>query len=169
MASKKGQDVLVDAIARLRSRGIDATATFIGDGADMDMLRRRAAELGIADHVEFEGARSRAYIYSRLKDFDIMCHPSRYEGFGLTVAEGMAAGLPLVLPEFDGPWEVAGRGEFCRSFRSGDPEACADALADVIARYPEALRLAARAAEYTARKYSVSRMVDEYIDYYTSH
>ena len=166
MASKKGQDILIDALTKLLARGYRATVTFIGDGADLESLKAQATRLGIADKVIFEGARDRAYIYKRLADFDIMCHPSRYEGFGLTVAEGMAAGLPLVVPEFGGPWEVAGSGRYCRSFASGDASACADALAAVMDSYAEAAALAEKGRKYVADNFSVRRMVADYIAYY---
>ena len=167
-SEKKGQDILIDALALLRCRGINATVTFIGDGADRAELEARAARAGIAPYVIFEGSQPRGKVYSHLRDFDIMCHPSRFEGFGLTVAEGMAAGLPLIVSEGDGPWEVADRGRLCRPFLTGDAAACADALQYVTERYPEALALAEEAKAYVARKYSVSRMVDEYMAMYQS-
>lgn len=39
-----------------------------------------------------------------------MVHASLCEGFGLTVAEGMVAGLPVVVSKNDGPAEVIGYG-----------------------------------------------------------
>lgn len=162
----KGQDILIDALAILRGKGVDATVTFIGDGADMEALKERARTAGVADRVVFEGLRTREQIYSHLKDFDIMCHPSRFEGFGLTVAEGLVAGLPLVVPEKGGPWEVAGEGRFCTSFTSGSAQACADALEKVIDNYPEALTQAALGRDYVLDRFTVSRMAGEYLALY---
>lgn len=162
----KGQDILIDALVLLRRRGVDATVTFIGDGEDMQALRERARDAGVEDSVVFEGLRTRGQIYPHLKDFDIMCHPSRFEGFGLTVAEGLVAGLPLVVPEGGGPWEVAGKGRFCTSFASGDPVACADALESVISGYPAALNQARLGREYVLDRFTVRRMVREYVELY---
>lgn len=163
---KKGQDILIDALALLRGRGVDATVTFIGDGVDMDALKERAAKAGVADRTVFEGLRTREQIYAHLKDFDIMCHPSRFEGFGLTVAEGLVAGLPLVVPEKGGPWEVAGEGRYCVSFESGSPEGCADAIEKVINDYPAALGIAAQGRDYVLERFTIRRMAREYIDLY---
>ena len=162
----KGQDILIDALRILRRRGVDATVTFIGDGADMEALREHARSVGMGDKVVFEGLRTREQIYSHLKDFDIMCHPSRFEGFGLTVAEGLVAGLPLVVPEKGGPWEVAGEGRFCASFESGSPGACADALEEVINNYPAALAKAALGRDYVLERFTIRRMAREYLDLY---
>ncbi len=166
MAEKKGQDVLIRALGELHRRGIDnVEATFIGTGDDMDMLRNLAEAEGVSDRIHFDGLRDRDYIYAHLHEYDAMCHPSRWEGFGLTIAEGMAAGLPLVVSHGDGPWEVAGHGRLCLSFPAGDHKACADAIARLIAGWDEAETRAAEAREYV-RRFDISRTVDEYITYY---
>lgn len=162
MASKKGQDILIDAVARLLEKGLNVEATFIGDGVDRANLEAQAGRLGIADRIHFKGSMDRDEIYKSLKDYDIMCHPSRYEGFGLTIAEGMSAGLPLVLPEFGGPWEVADSGRLCESFQSGDAADCARALEKVIETYPAALRLAEDAKNYADANFNIERTVKEY-------
>lgn len=162
MAEKKGQDILIEAVAALRKRGYYVDVTFIGGGDDLDKLSSLATERGVASYVHFAGNVPRAQIYATLKDYDIMCHPSRYEGFGLTVAEGMTAGLPLAVPEGGGPWEVADRGRLCETFTNGDPATCADALARIIDNYPAALERAAEARRYVEENFSVKRMVSEY-------
>lgn len=162
----KGQDILIDAVAELNSRGIEATVTFMGGGAEAESLTDRATAAGIADKVTITGLCTRDDIYSRLCDYDIMCHPSRFEGFGLCVAEGMAAGLPLVVPDSGGPFEVADNGRLAATFAIGDPMACADALERVIRNYPAALDLAREARQYVSDNFSLRRMVSRYIDLY---
>lgn len=162
---KKGQDILIEALGILGERGIsNVEATFIG-GGDTSELMKLAEERGVADRVHFLGARDRDYIYSSLSGYDAMCHPSRYEGFGLTVAEGMAAGLPLVLTRNDGPWEVADNGRLCLSAENGSAESFADAIEELMRDYPVALEKAAQAQRYVKR-FDISRTVDNYLDYY---
>lgn len=166
MTEIKGQDILIDALAMLRRRGYNATVTFIGGGDDLDSLRNMAQEKGVADAVDFKGNMQRADIYRSLCQYDIMCHPSRYEGFGLTIAEGMVAGLPVAVPEGGGPWEVCNKGELSFVFKNGDAQSCADALAKIMDNYPEALALAETAKAYAKEKYSIHRQVDEYLNLY---
>lgn len=166
VCEKKGQDIVVDAVAELRRRGYNVTATFMGDGADRKALEQRARDLGIADRITVTGQLKRDELYARLGDFDIMCHPSRFEGFGLTIAEGMAAGLPLVVTEHDGPWEVAGKGRYCHSCPKGDVHAFANAIADIIDNYPAALATAAEARKYVEENFSVTSMVNGYEERY---
>lgn len=158
LSEKKGQDILIDAAKILRSRGIDVELTFIGEGPDMEPLRQRAEGI----KATFTGNLPRREIYPHLKDFDLMCHPARYEGFGLTVAEGMAAGLPLVVPEGGGPWEVADRGRLAECFTPESAESCADAIERIIRSYPDALDRAAEAREYVEANFSIKRTVSEY-------
>lgn len=161
----KGQDLLIEALGVLGRRGIKSVeVTFIGRG-DSAPLVNLAERLGVADRVHFAGPQDRAYIYAHLSDFDAMCHPSRSEGFGLTVAEGMAAGLPLILTEHDGPWEVADNGRLCLSGTNGNAESFADAIEKLMADYPEALRRADEAARYVER-FDIAHTVAAYIDYY---
>ncbi len=167
-AEKKGQDILIRALAELKRRGHkNIEVTFIGTGPDEADLKRLAAEEGVADRVHFEGLRDRKYIYEHLADYDAMVHPSRYEGFGLTIAEGMAAGLPLAVTEGDGPWEVADHGRLCESFRRDSPESCADAIEFIWREYPVPQAAASEGLEYVKR-FDISNTVDNYIRLYES-
>lgn len=158
----KGQDILIRAIAELRKRGIEVEATFIGEGPDLESLQALAREEGVANAVTFAGNLPRKEIYARLADFDLMVQPSRFEGFGLTVAEGMAAGLPLIVSEGGGPWEVADRGRLAETFTNGDPTSCADAIERAIETYPSQLKRAEDARAFVGANYSLKRQVDDY-------
>lgn len=159
---KKGQDILIQALGILLKRGRAAEVTFIGDGSGRECLKRMAEEYGLAERVTFTGSLSRAEIYSSLCDYDIMCHPARYEGFGLTVAEGMTAGLPLVIPEGGGPWEVAANGKFAHTFRNSDAADCASAIEDVMDNYEQACATAEAARHYAISNYSMDAMDNNY-------
>lgn len=162
----KGQDVLLQALAELKRRGrANFHLTFIGDGPGREELERYVSEKGLQEQVTFAGIRGREEIYGRLAEFDAMVHPSRYEGFGLIVAEAMAAGLPLVLTEHDGTWEVADNGRLCLSAPAGDAVAVADRIAELADNYPAALARASEALDYV-KKYDISRTVEAYRAYY---
>lgn len=163
---KKGQDILIDALGELRRRGHnDVRVDFIGGGVSADPLKERAATLGVDDAVHFLGIMDRDEVYRRLADYDAMVHPSRYEGFGLIIAEAMCAGLPLIVTRNDGPWEVADRGRLCASIELGDWRGLADAIEAMMADYPAALERAAEARQFAAR-YGIERTVDAYLDLY---
>lgn len=167
ITAKKGQDILIRAVALLNERGIsDIDVTFIGDGPDTAMLTMMAQEQGVADRIHFKGLCSREYIYHTLADYDAMIHPSRYEGFGLTIAEAMAAALPLAVTAGDGPWEVADHGRLCESFGLNDVAACADAIARLKDNYTVATERAVQARTYAIENFDISHTVENYLAYY---
>lgn len=168
VADTKGQDILIKALAHLRrTEGDVAEVTFIGAGPDEQRLRQMARELGVEHLVTFEGLRDRKYIYSHLHTFDAMVHPSRSEGFGLIIAEAMAARLPLIVTEHDGPWEVADHGRLCDAVPPDNPEALAAAIWRMRSGYAALKERTDRALEYVER-FDISHTVDSYIDYYRS-
>ena len=78
----------------------------------------------------------------------------------------MAAGLPLVIPDRGGPFEVADGGRLAEVFPLGDAAGCADAVMRVIDNYPEALRRAEQGRERVCNMYSVKRLVQQYRQIY---
>lgn len=167
MAEKKGQDILLRAAAMLISRGKEVEVTLIGEGRSEGELRALAAGLGISGRVRFMGRRDRAEVYAALADYHAMCHPSRYEGFGLTVAEGMGAGLPVVVSDSGGPCEITAGGEFGKIFPTGDPAGCARALGELIDHYPTPREIE-DARIHAVNHYSIDRMVADYRRLYRS-
>lgn len=108
---QKGQDVVLNALAEIKKRNLCATnfkMHFVGDGSSKEMLQEMAASLGISDMVVFEGNKTRDWIYDNLSNFDLFIQASRYEGFGLTVAEALVAKVPVLASCIEGPIEIMG-------------------------------------------------------------
>jgi len=93
----KSVETLLSAFASLSDR---AQLLYLGDGSKRETLEQRARELGIADSVEVNGVIPHDEIHRYYAAADIVCHPSRYEGFGMTNLEAMASGTPLVTTPF---------------------------------------------------------------------
>ncbi len=165
----KGQDILIKALGILNRKGeAGVYVDFIGEGADRRRLEELARAEGVASRVTFRGLMTRKEVYNAYADYDLMVHPARYEGFGLIVAEAMAAGLPVAVPVDGGPYEVIDRGHLGETFEPEDPESCAEAIENVRRSYPSALLRAELARSRAAMSYSLNAMVDEYIDLYRS-
>ena len=129
----KGQDILLRALSKIVRNGVcNFRMHFIGAGPSEKMLRKLAKELGIADKIIFEGLKSQKYVYQHLCDYDLFVQPSRCEGFGLTVAEAMAAKLPVLVSDIEGPMEVIGYGKYGMAFKSEDVDDLAEKLCIVL-------------------------------------
>jgi len=132
---QKGQDLLIRSLRTLvDGLGADAVAVdFVGEGESLEYLERLVAECGVAQQCRFLGLKSRPWIYNELHFYDVLVQPSRYEGFGLTVVEGIAAGLPVLVSDIEGPREIIAGGQLGWSFRSEDVEDLSRKLLDIIA------------------------------------
>lgn len=167
--AQKGQDLLLEAIFHLKNQyGVEVQATFIGEGDDYEYLMQLTKKLNLTEQVSFLGGRSREYIYAHLRDYDMMVHPSRSEGFGLTVAEGMAVGIPVVVSTGDGPFEIIQKGEYGSFFQRGDSESCAQAIYELIIHYDQYKERTMKACRFVEENYSISQLVANYQKVYHS-
>lgn len=161
----KGQDIAVSALADPRLAPL--TLTLIGDGPDRAALRLLARELGVEQRVTFAGDMPRSEIYASLAGFDIFILPSRTEGFGLALAEGMAAALPAITADLPGPLEITDGSRCGVPFAAGSHTALADAVARVAA-LPAADRraLAQAGRERVVGHFSITSTVKAYLHAY---
>ena len=117
---KKGQHLVLQALKVLVEQGISSLQIdFIGTGNSREYLQQLALEMGVEEHVRFLGMKNRDYIYQHLRDYDLLIQPSLYEGFGLTVAEAMAAKVPVLVSSIEGPMEIIANGLYGDCFEVG--------------------------------------------------
>lgn len=126
----KGQDIVVRALALLKEIRINKNLIvhFVGGGVDTDKLRQLAKKLDVADQVVFEGFKEPQWVSEHLCEFDLFIQASRWEGFGLTVAEACAAKLPVIISNIDGPLEIIDGGKLGATFQSNSHESLAKCL-----------------------------------------
>lgn len=98
IAPKKRIDLMIDAVAELRNREVAARLVIAGDGDPnlVERLRVQAERLGIQDRVEFRGLVSGDAKEAVYADAQLLLAPSDDENFGISVAEALARGLPIV-------------------------------------------------------------------------
>ncbi|MEX5632882.1 glycosyltransferase family 4 protein [Parafrankia sp. FMc2] len=130
---RKGLDVLIDAAARLQTRGVDAKLIFVGqssgriDGVETGTwLERRAADLGVP--VRFDGHVSRTELPGRYGEARAVVVPSRFESFSIAGLEGMAAARPVVATATTGVATWVDRWKGGAVVPPENPDAMADAL-----------------------------------------
>jgi teichuronic acid biosynthesis glycosyltransferase TuaC len=93
----------------------------IGDGEEREPLEQLAAELGIAQDVEFRGQLDNERALAELTDCDLFVMPGVQEPFGVAFVEAMAAGLPAVGGRGEGgPEDIVASGEGMLLVRPGD-------------------------------------------------
>jgi len=118
----------------------------IGDGPELERLKRLAVELGVKSLVTFMGEVPRDKVFQALRLADAMIFTSTVETQGLAMLEGMAAGLPLVAA--DSPAVRALLEDGVTGFAvPSDPAAMAAALARLADDRDLAARVGARGRE----------------------
>jgi glycosyltransferase involved in cell wall biosynthesis len=111
IAAHKGHDLLVDAAAALRRRGltISVVAYGSGDPAYLDRLNHAIGDAGLADVWEWRGyERDTDVIY---RDIDVCVVPSRFgDPFPTVAMEAAAHGIPVVASNIGGLPEIVDDG-----------------------------------------------------------
>ncbi len=96
---RKGYDVLIGALARLRD--IDWRLVIAGSPARAPQtaleLEAQIAALGLGQRVTLRGDLSEAELDAAYDRADIFVMSSHFEGYGMVLAEAMARGLPIVM------------------------------------------------------------------------
>lgn len=90
----KQQSVAIDLFSDLSEQHPDWDMEFWGTGPDMAFLEKRIHDLGMHNRIFLKGFTDRPL--SKMKDADLFLFPSKYEGFGLALAEAMSVGLPCI-------------------------------------------------------------------------
>lgn len=167
-ADIKGQHITLRALAAMRHA--DATVDFYGDGHSRADLEALTHELGLDKRVRFMGTRSRRELYDALPGYDVALLPSLNEGFGLALAEPMAAGVPVVASNLPGPSEVLRDADSIlgTTVPAGNPQALADAIDGILDAFTEALALAVDAATSVRRRFDIAGTVARYRELYSS-
>jgi glycosyltransferase involved in cell wall biosynthesis len=90
------------ALRALAGLGGDPTLDVVGDGVEMEPLRRLAGKLGISDRVTFHGFLDEPSVLRMLAECRTLVLPSTEEVYGYTAIEAHVAGLQVVVSDVAG-------------------------------------------------------------------
>lgn len=159
LTHRKDVATAIRALAELTEAAPDARLLLIGEGDTELELRQLATECRLADRVIFAGFRSD--VPALLAASDLLLHPSRVEGFGYAVAEGMAAGLPVVATDASSIPEIVEDGSTGRLFPPGQSSALREA-AEAYLLDPELRRRHGQAGRARVRRrFALQQRADE--------
>jgi glycosyltransferase involved in cell wall biosynthesis len=137
-----------------------------GDGSQRDRLNSMANGLGVGAACRFLGRRSDVpYLLARSA---LLLAPCPVDGFGLSVVEAMAAGLPVVAAAGGGHLETVGAVADPALFPPEDLAAAAGMLGALAADPPRRGAYGTRLQEAQRRDFTVDRQIDATLDVYKS-
>jgi glycosyltransferase involved in cell wall biosynthesis len=165
----KGQEIFLRAAAQLLQAHPGWRFVVVGDPifqfrTERERLERLAGELGISDRVTFAGHRED--IPAVMSALDLFVLPSLYEPFGRVLIEAMGARKPVVASRAGGVPEIVLDGETGVLVPPGEPEALADAIADLVVDRERAERLAAAGRARVEKHFSLEATVQGVLEAY---
>lgn len=157
----KDHDTLLKAFALTRQRVDNLELWLIGDGERRLELVALAEELKIAEWVRFWGDRSD--VHRLLGGMDVFTFStSRDEGFGIALAEAMAARTPIVASDVYACREVLGQGDAGRLVPPKKERDLAAAIEELLTHPETARSLADRAFERVQQQLDIQRCAERF-------
>jgi glycosyltransferase involved in cell wall biosynthesis len=111
LTSRKGHDLLIDALARLTS--LRWTLTCVGSLTQSPdtvvAIRQQIQRVALGERVALAGALTGDALEAAFQAADLFVLPTRHEGYGMVVAEALARGMPVIstrtgaIPDLVGP------------------------------------------------------------------
>ena len=167
--SKRFADaVQATAVARAAGAPVELVLIGAGDPEAEAALRSVAESSAMADHVHLIGSTDGEGLVRALGASDLLVSSSAYEGFGLTVAEAMACGLPAVATAVGGVTDLVDDGQTGTLVAVGAPEEMGTAIA-ALAQDPArraAFGIAGR--ERAVEQFSADRLARSFAELYRS-
>lgn len=153
----KGVDLLIEATALLKARGLTPQVHIAGDGPELNTLREQATSAGVGSQINWLGWLDDTQSF--FNQINLFCLPSRAESFGLVVLEAFSQGIPVIATRTSGPTEIMQHNEtgyLCDI----TPQALADALEHAI-RHSEQTHTWANAAQKEYQKYTLEAIAPQ--------
>lgn len=157
---RKGTEVLLDAIAKLRAKGLPVRLRAIGGFETPEYeatVHKHAQRLGIEDAVDWIGFRQD--VAAEMSQLDVMVLPSLLaEGLPMVILEAMAAGVPVVGSRVPGITDVVRHNVDGLLAEPNDAASLAEQLSRLIKQQVDWATLRENAQAQHAQHYSAQAM-----------
>ena len=172
LIEKKGLATTLRAFARFSETFPAAVLTLAGEGPDEPALRALAAELGLADKVQFTGFLREGDLCKYLSEAHLFLHPSQQgsdgnqEGIPNALLEAMATGLPVFATNHGGIPEAVEHGVTGILVAEKDHAALGDALVAAAGNPAQLGAMSAAAAQTVVENFSLAAQARKLEEYY---
>jgi len=164
LIERKGVDLVAAAFVRLAQEVSNVRLKIVGEGELRESLVRTLRT--VSERVEFVGFRDWKELPAVYAAADVLCVPSRYDGWGLVVPEGLASGLPVI-----GTDRMGAALEFVESGRNGwlisagDEEALLAAMRDAALMPADEIREMGCRARESVSAHTLRNGAMRFVDY----
>ncbi len=165
---EKGFQVLVRAIAELRSRIPDVRCVIAGRGSYLPELQTQIDVEGVTDIVDLAGFVPDDELRRILTRAGCVIIPSLYEPFGIVALEGMAAGAPTIVARTGGLAEILDGTEAGLLFEPGDHHDLANRIEQVLSDPDKGAAMSDAAATLIEHRYTWDAIAVATIEVYAT-
>jgi len=166
ISERKGIFDLLVAFDRIAAKFPGASLLIAGGGEHEQDASKLASGLACARQIHFLGRQTRQQALEAFRNADIYCLPSHGEPFGMTVAEAMSCGLPVVVTNAGGVrWIVDDDGGLRVPERS--PEDLARALSELLLDPGRRQTMGAHNRAKVLKLFTWERVIDQLEEIYT--
>ncbi len=163
---KKGQDIFIKSIKHVINKTKKKILFYIiGDGPDLENLKKLTENLNVKHLVKFMGYRSN--IQKVLEEIDIIAMPSYFEGMPLLLLDSIHAGKPVITSDIDEFREIITDNKNGILFKKGDEKDLARKVLLVVENANLRKRIGNNLKKLK-NKYILDRMVADYIKVYSN-
>ena len=158
LAEQKGVHILLEAFRSVLTRVPKAQLVIAGRGSMLESLRRKAADNGLANSVNFLGFVGHSEMGNLYRQATVLAVPSIWkEQFGLIGPEALACGVPCVGSDFGGIPEWLHDGEWGFTVPPRDPTALANRIVTILENPDLRLKFGTRGRAWALRQYSADK------------
>jgi len=164
LIERKGVDLVAAAFVRLAQEVPNVKLKIVGEGELRESLGRMLQT--VSERVEFVGFKDWKELPAEYAAADVLCVPSRYDGWGLVVPEGLASGLSVI-----GTDRMGAALEFVETGRNGwlisagDEEALLAAMRDAALMPADELREMGCRARESVSAHTLRNGATRFCDY----
>lgn len=149
LVEKKGMDILVKALGKLKYKEIDFKLEIAGDGPLLQEIRNLVKEQKLENNVEFKGALSHDKVCDWMKNLDAFILACKVDsngdqdGIPVVLMEAMAVGTPVI-----------------STFISGIPELIEDKISGFLAEPGNPISLSEKIEELISHQSDVTKLTE---------
>jgi colanic acid/amylovoran biosynthesis glycosyltransferase len=167
LVEKKGPLETVAAFATCAREVPDSELTFIGDGPLLEPTRQRCRALGVADRVHFLGSQPARVVMEELRRACVFVQHSvtsrlgDKEGWPVSIAEAMAAGLPVIATRHAGIEQQVVEGETGYLVEERDSARMAERMIELATQPERRVGLGRRGRQVAQQAFDQRRLVQQ--------
>lgn len=156
---QKQLNLLVDAWLWLKNEGIDTKLLLVGDGEERPQLEARLRAKALSEDWQITGWQTNPEKY--LEQIDIYAMSSNFEGLPLALVEAVGYGIPAVIKDFNGSFDVARQASWVKVVSSNQSEIFGRALQETIVNLSTLKQKAAVGKSEFRQYFSTKRMAKD--------